>query len=277
MNNIRLRAETANDAAYVLELYVVRHKEIFSQAPMPAEQLEMLANHQANAQLEHYAKHFAEAQFLIIECNGERAGRLIILEEPSCLKVVDVVIDTSFQGQGVGSVVFKRFIKDAKLKKLPLRLKVATNNPGGQRFYARLGFKEYARDEMNIDLEILPSDTIEDGLVTKDTIGTGSNGHDKKKQLAHNVVIEVIGTLGDHISSGICEDEGKNFPIGVRSNIDLGQSEVTSWTILPSQVKDSSNVGLERSSQQVFHSSSSKETPVSNGKMVPRDNDRNHK
>ena len=265
MNNIRLRAETANDAGYVLELYVVRHKEIFSQAPMPAEQLEMLANHQANAQLEHYAKHFAKAQFLIIECNGERAGRLIILEEPGCLKVVDVVIDTSFQGQGVGSVVFKRFIKDAKLKKLPLRLKVATNNPGGQRFYARLGFKEYARDDMNIDLEILPSDTIEDGLVTKDTIGTGSNGNDKKKQLAQGTVVEVISTLGDHISSGICEDQGKALPIGVGANIDLGQGEVSPRTILPAQVKDCSEMGLEGASQQVFHSTSSNEQPESNG------------
>ena len=162
MNNICLRSETASDAEFVLELYVVRHKDIFAQTPLPAEQKEVLANHQANAQAAHYARQFKHADFLIIECNGERAGRIIFEEVDDCIRVVDVAVAKSYQGQGIGTVVFKRIINEARLKTLPLRLKVATNNPGGQRFYERLGFQEFSRDELNIDLEILPSNSVED-------------------------------------------------------------------------------------------------------------------
>ena len=277
MNDVSLLSESAEDAPFVLQLYVSRHRETFSQAPMPREQVEMLAKHQANAQISHYAQQFKDAQFLIIECNGERAGRIIVQENSDCLKVIDVVVAKEFQGKGLGSVVFKSFIKDARLKKLPLRLKVATNNKGGQRFYARLGFKEYSRDEMNIKLEILPSDLVEDRFVEKDTISSGSDGNDKEGQLTQGIMVEKVGALRDDIGSGITEEQGKTLAIGVGTNLHFEQSEVSPGTILPAQVKDSADVGFERVGEQVFHCHSSKEKPESSGEMVPRDKDWNQK
>lgn len=76
----------------------------------------------------------------ILTVNGIDAGWMAIQRLPEEVRLVEIMIDARFQGQGVGSHLVRELLSEAKGLGVPLRLYVNRTNAGAVRFYERLGF-----------------------------------------------------------------------------------------------------------------------------------------
>jgi len=95
--------------------------------------------HQFDTQHRYYQTHFPDAEFLLIERDGQSAGRLYLLWEASNLQIIDIALLPSLCGQGLGSALLHALIEHADTVGLSIGLHVETYNPA-KHLYQRLGF-----------------------------------------------------------------------------------------------------------------------------------------
>ena len=72
---------------------------------------------------------------------GNRFGLPLGTQNPDCLELAYLVVDTAFQGQGIGSTLLQ---KVKELSPLVI-LEVSNTNPDAERLYARHGFERWRR------------------------------------------------------------------------------------------------------------------------------------
>ena len=104
---------------------------------------------QFKAQNTHYRKYFPKAEWLIIECDGQPAGRLIIDRAANEHHVLDVALLPAFRNRGIGTDLLKKVC--AESGPLPVRL-YAHNADRAIHLYLRLGFRPVGDDGMNTEL-----------------------------------------------------------------------------------------------------------------------------
>lgn len=76
----------------------------------------------------------------IIYFDEEKIGLLKISERETEIEIVQIQLDPSFQGKGIGRLIFESIIKNAKNKNKTLFLSVLKANPA-KKLYDSLGFK----------------------------------------------------------------------------------------------------------------------------------------
>ena len=76
----------------------------------------------------------------IIEADGVRVGMLQLIEQNDTVEVVELQIDPSHQGQGLGTSVLLDVISEAEAEGRTVRLSVGLKNERAIRLYKRLGF-----------------------------------------------------------------------------------------------------------------------------------------
>src|SRR6185312_1425975 len=79
------------------------------------------------------------ASTLIIERDGDAVGTLRTHRDESCVTIYAIQIDPELQGQGIGSGVIQRILREADEDRVPVRLPVLKVNPA-VRLYRRLAF-----------------------------------------------------------------------------------------------------------------------------------------
>jgi GNAT superfamily N-acetyltransferase len=57
---------------------------------------------QFRAQASHYREHYPDCEFLVIELEGERAGRLYIDRMEDEIRIVDIALLPAHRGGGIG-------------------------------------------------------------------------------------------------------------------------------------------------------------------------------
>jgi len=75
----------------------------------------------------------------IIENNGVPIGILRVQRAAECIDLKQIFIRPMYQRQGLGAELLHQLIDEARIKGVPLRLRVLRVNPA-QRLYKRLGF-----------------------------------------------------------------------------------------------------------------------------------------
>lgn len=137
---IRYRPFSDEDLPFVSALYASTRREEVAQTGWPAEVQEQFLAQQAAAQHSHYSIHFSDAEWLIVERNGQAIGRLYLRDLPADLHIVDVSLLPDSRGQGIGGAIVADTLALARSRGKGVTIHVELSNPA-RTLYARLGFE----------------------------------------------------------------------------------------------------------------------------------------
>jgi ribosomal protein S18 acetylase RimI-like enzyme len=139
---LSVRREQPEDANFLRDLYIsLRWEELAEVAAWgEAEKIAFLTQ-QFAAQRMHYAKAYAAAEFLIIEAQGQAAGRIAIYRGVRDIRVVDIGLLPPYRSRGYGSAILKCLFLEGTASGRAVSVHVEVFNPA-QRLYQRLGFRE---------------------------------------------------------------------------------------------------------------------------------------
>lgn len=88
----------------------------------------------------------------IIAVDGKDAGFLMVRREPEAIYLKQIYIDSPWQNKGIGSLLIRQLIEEARAHKKPLRLSTAKINPA-IRLYERLGFLVVSESQYKVEME----------------------------------------------------------------------------------------------------------------------------
>lgn len=137
---VSYRPFSDDDLPFVSALYASTRREEVAATGWPAELQAQFLAQQAAAQHSHYALHFADAEWLIIERANQAIGRLYLRELPADLHIVDISLVPASRGQGIGGAVLEDTLSHARSSDRGVTIHVEKNNPA-RSLYARLGFE----------------------------------------------------------------------------------------------------------------------------------------
>lgn len=139
MSDLNLRPIEEADMVFLKHLYATTRLDEMAYSGWDDAAIDTFLAHQFDTQHRYYQAHFPDAEFLLIERDGQSAGRLYLLWEASNLQIIDIALLPSLRGQGLGSALLHALIERADTAGLSIGLHVETYNPA-QRLYQRLGF-----------------------------------------------------------------------------------------------------------------------------------------
>src|SRR5690242_5043236 len=104
---VSYRPFSDDDLPFVTALYASTRREEVAATGWPAEIQEQFLAQQAAAQHSHYSIHFGDAEWLIIERDGQAIGRLYLHVTPGDLHIVDISLVPASRGQGIGGAILE--------------------------------------------------------------------------------------------------------------------------------------------------------------------------
>jgi ribosomal protein S18 acetylase RimI-like enzyme len=138
-STISFRPVVAEDHEFLAALYASTREDELRDTGWPDAQKAAFLRMQFEAQLAHYAEHYAEAERNIILLAGEPIGRLWIYRMPSEIRIVDISLIPSARKRGIGRFLLERVIAEAAAKRAKVTIHVERFNPA-MHLYQRLGF-----------------------------------------------------------------------------------------------------------------------------------------
>jgi len=147
---VSYRPITDEDMPFLAALFFSTRAEEVAQTGWPAEMQQQFLAQQFDAQHRHYQRHYADAEWLVIERGGEAVGRLYIEEWQSQIRIIDIALMPAARGLGIGAAIFEDVFDLARAGGKKVSIHVEKNNPA-RRLYFRLGFEMIA-DEGVYDL-----------------------------------------------------------------------------------------------------------------------------
>lgn len=136
---VGLRPATPEDRAFLARVYASTREQELARVPFSAAEKAAFLEHQFEAQSRHYAQHYHDTSFEVVEVDGTPAGRLIVGRWKREVRVVDIALLPEHRGRGVGTRVLAPVLAEADARGVPTTIHVETLNPA-QRLYRRLGF-----------------------------------------------------------------------------------------------------------------------------------------
>jgi GNAT superfamily N-acetyltransferase len=98
----------------------------------------------------------------VIEIDGERAGRLRMVQSGDHVELAGIQLLPAHQGHGIGTYLVEQFLAEARRAELVPRVSVERDNPDARRLYERLGFVPIGESEGDDVLE-WPADGMNEG------------------------------------------------------------------------------------------------------------------
>lgn len=141
MTSVATRAATAADESFLFVVYASTRDAELRAVPWTPAQIEDFLRMQFTAQDRSYRATYPDAEFLVVEVDGEPAGRLSVNRSITDLVVIDIALLPAHRGRGVGTELMQRLLADARQRGVPVRLHVDVANPRAEAFYQRLGFR----------------------------------------------------------------------------------------------------------------------------------------
>lgn len=135
---VALRPAQPADAPFLRALYASTRRDEMAPTGWPQAQIDAFLANQFALQSAHYAQHYADAAFGVIEQAGAPIGRLIVLDRPAEVRLVDVALVEAARGLGLGTRLVEGVLAQAAGRRVVLHVEVF--NPA-LRLYERLGFR----------------------------------------------------------------------------------------------------------------------------------------
>lgn len=141
MESITLREATDADVAFLQAVYASTRMEELAVTGWSDEQKNEFCLSQFRAQDTHYRTHFPNAEYHVIQSQGQDVGRLSVDHRADELHLIDLAILPEFRGKGIGTNLLNDFQRQAAEANVPLTIYVERYNPA-LRLYQRLGFQQ---------------------------------------------------------------------------------------------------------------------------------------
>lgn len=144
---IGLRAADADDLAFLRQLYRALRAAELASLPWPESTKQAFLDDQFALQHQHFVRHYADADFLLIESNGEAIGRLYVMRQADddfC--IVDIALSPAWRQRGIGTQLIEQLQQEAAALGRAVLLHVDVHNPAARRLYERLGFVQIAEE-----------------------------------------------------------------------------------------------------------------------------------
>lgn len=138
-HNYSLRPQHSTDHTFIQHLYASTRATEMSACGWPPEAVSEFLRQQFQLQLHHYQEHFPDAEFWLIEQNGQAIGRLYLDWGQTTVQLIDIALLPEQRGAGLGSTLLGDVLTRADDRGLAAGLHVESHNPA-LRLYQRLGF-----------------------------------------------------------------------------------------------------------------------------------------
>ena len=137
--DVSFRKITDKDQRFLYQLYASTRQQEMELVAWTAEQKESFLMMQFQAQHVFYMEQFDKAEFLIVEKDGQAAGRIYIDRRENEIRLIDIALLPAFRNQHLGTALLREIMKEGQDSMLPVSIHVEKNNPAMQ-LYLRLGF-----------------------------------------------------------------------------------------------------------------------------------------
>ncbi|MBP6001802.1 MAG: GNAT family N-acetyltransferase [Pyrinomonadaceae bacterium] len=138
--SVSLRIAGTEDTAFLRRVYFSsRHDEVAMFGWNEAQATAFLEM-QFSLQVRAYAMQFPTAESLVILCDGERAGRMVIDRRAREISLVDIAVLPQFRQNGIATELIRGLQAEAAENDQTVELHVAKINPKAFALYQRLGF-----------------------------------------------------------------------------------------------------------------------------------------
>ncbi|MGI9518342.1 MAG: GNAT family N-acetyltransferase [Pirellulaceae bacterium] len=151
---ITLRQIQDDDLSFLSQLYMTTRTDI-AMLPWSVSEKTAFCHSQFLAQHRHYQQYFAGAEFSLILCLDQPAGRLYIDRLEHEIRLIDIALLPEIRGRGIGTALLRDLIDEANAAGKPLRLRVEPGNPARQ-WYEREGFRAIVDEHVNLHMERQP-------------------------------------------------------------------------------------------------------------------------
>ncbi len=129
--NISYRAASLEDYPFLFALHTEAMRDPVEETFGPWDEAWQAA---------YFQKHFDPEVLKIIQFNGKDVGVLYIQERAEELFLASLEILPAYQRQGIGTLVLRELIAEAKRQGKPVALQVLKANRAARSLYQRLGF-----------------------------------------------------------------------------------------------------------------------------------------
>jgi GNAT superfamily N-acetyltransferase len=137
----RLRAATPDDEQFLRAVYASTRAEELARVPWSDAQKRAFTDMQFAAQDADYRRHYPDAQYSIIEVQGEPAGRLYVDRCKKEIRIIDIALLPEHRRAGIGTKLLRALQGEARTAGKTLTIHVEKFNPA-LRLYQRLGFQQ---------------------------------------------------------------------------------------------------------------------------------------
>jgi ribosomal protein S18 acetylase RimI-like enzyme len=135
-----IRAELEPDYPFIADLYAEVRREELAPVPWPDLAKREFLEGQCRLQHDHYLKHYADADLLIVVRGDMPVGRVYVHATKTEIRLMEIAFNENERGRGIGTAIIRRLQGEASDQGIGLTLHVEPNNPA-QRLYLRLGFR----------------------------------------------------------------------------------------------------------------------------------------
>ena len=129
------------DLGFLRGLYASTRADEMAVLPWTEQEKDDFIRFQFDAQHRYYHEQFSDAEFLVIEKDGEAIGRLYIDRREDEHRVIDIALLPAHRRSGIGGGILRDVLDEAAKAGKLVRIHVEANNPA-MRLYLRLGFEK---------------------------------------------------------------------------------------------------------------------------------------
>ena len=155
---IQLRAVTAEDQPFLLDLFASTRPEIAQLGWGEAEQQAFIAM-QFAMQSRSYGVQFPGAEHSIILYDTAPAGRMIVNRGELRIQLTDIAVLPLYRGRGIAATVIERLQEEAAEAKKPIELTVDRSNSNALDLYTKLGFEITGENQLHLSMRWTPNTT----------------------------------------------------------------------------------------------------------------------
>lgn len=140
--NVSLRPVTDADQEFLVGVYASTRAAELAQVDWDDSQKDAFIRWQFGLQKQDYDTRYPNARYKVILVDDQPAGRLWVGTDDTQIRLLDIALLPEFQNRGVGAILLRELIDEAKRAQKPLRHMVFMLNENAHRLYERLGFVE---------------------------------------------------------------------------------------------------------------------------------------
>ena len=151
-SSITLRPESAEDEPLLLELYAATRADEMAATGWNSGTCAAFVRMQFRAQREGYRNAFPRAAFSMILADARPIGRLVVNRVEEEIRLIDIALLASHQGQGIGTQLLRQLCAEAASGSKAVRLHTLPHSRA-RRLYERLGFHPVGETDVYQQME----------------------------------------------------------------------------------------------------------------------------